>query len=100
MNSYITNVSFTGMAMSLLIFALTIQHYFFVRAFWYKAGTPLQDSAKSWGDTDFNRISFVNVDQDAYTSDLFFTASWTDAIACSICMILAFSPVVGRIQFL
>lgn len=100
MNSYITNVSFSGMAMSLLIFAVTIQHYFFVRAFWYKAGTPLQSSVKTWGDTDFNRISFVNVGQDAYAVDDFFTASWADAIACAICMILTFTPVVGRIQFL
>lgn len=98
MNTYITNTSFSGMAMSLLIFALTLQHYFFCRAFWYKAGTPVTDSTKTWGDIDFNRISFVNINQDPYAVDDLFAASFVDAIACAICMILVFSAVVGRIQ--
>jgi hypothetical protein len=100
MNTYITNASFTGMAMSLFIFALTIQHWFFFRAFWYKAGTSLNDATKSFGDNSFNRISFASVDKEPYYTDDLTHASFADAIACAICMILTFSPVVGRIQLI
>lgn len=86
--------------MSLLVFAVTIQHYFFVRAFWYKAGTPLQNSNRSWSDTDFNRISWVNIGQDQHETNDLLAASLVDAIACAICMILALGAVIGRIQFL
>lgn len=101
MNTYITNASFTGMAMSLLIFAITLQHWFFFRAFWYKAGTSRQDAVKSFvGDYNYNRVSFANIEKDTYFNDTLPAASFADAIACAICMILTFSPVVGRIQYL
>jgi len=86
--------------MSLLVFVITIQHYFFVRAFWYKAGTALQNSNKSFGDNSFSRISFVNIGQDQYANNDLAVASLSDAIACAICMILALGSVIGRIQFL
>ena len=38
MNTYIANVSITGLANSLFIFIITIQHYFLIRAFWHKTG--------------------------------------------------------------
>ena len=38
MNTYIANASITGLANSLFIFIVTIQHYFLIRAFWHKTG--------------------------------------------------------------
>lgn len=98
MNSYITNFSFSGMAMSLLIFAITVQHYFLVRAFWYKTGLYSPNASNTFADR-FDKISFANVNQDPYVVDDLDHASLADAIACAICMILTFSPVIGRIQF-
>lgn len=34
LNAYITNASFSGMAISLLIFFLSLEHYFLIKAFW------------------------------------------------------------------
>lgn len=100
MNSYITNSSFSGMAMSLLIFAITIQHYFLIRAFWYKAGLYSPNTQNTFSDTNFNKISFANINKDPYFTDDLDHASIVDAITCAICMILSFSTLVGRIQFL
>jgi len=36
-NSYVTRSSVTGMGYTLLIFVLTLQHFFLMRAFWNKA---------------------------------------------------------------
>lgn len=101
LNAYITNASFSGMALSLLVFALTIQHYFLMRAFWSKAGAYFTDGEKTFVTNNrSDTLSFTNYKQDR---DLGMIESYTyssiaDAIACAISMLVAFSALVGRIQ--
>lgn len=50
MNAYITNASFSGMGMTLLIFILSLEHFFLIKAFWEKAGVTDVDNNRSWSD--------------------------------------------------
>jgi hypothetical protein len=50
MNAYITNSSFTGMGFTLLIFGLTLEHFFLIKAFWEKAGVSDPDSSSTFSD--------------------------------------------------
>lgn len=52
------------MALTLLAFALTIQHYFLMRAFWDKAGANDPSAEKHFDDRYYNRISWINSGQD------------------------------------
>lgn len=99
-NAYITNASFSGMSLTLLIFALSIQSYFMVRAFWDKAGTNDPNSVKSFDEEFYNRISFANIGQDRANTSDYTHASLVDAIACSIAMLVAYASLIGRIQAL
>ncbi len=86
------------MGLSLLIFALTLQHYFLFRAFWYKAGAWDPNSSKSFDDTNrFRQISYVNEGIDSQNSYALPLTSMVDAIACSISLMVAFSSFVGRV---
>ena len=108
-NAYITNSSFGGMGLTLLIFGLTIEHYFLIKAFWEKAGTSDPLNSKSFFESAMvPKISFVNYGQDRYDmakgtgyehETQFFTHySFVDAIACAIANIVAFGSLVGRIK--
>ena len=101
-NSYITNSAFSGMSMSLLIFALAIQHYFLMRAFWYKAGVYSESAGNTFSDSDrFNQVSYANKGEDLQLMTYNLpVSSMADAIACSISLLIAFSPVIGRVSLL
>lgn len=99
MNTYINSSSFSGLAGSFLILVITMQHYFLVRAFWYKTGIYTSSPTSNFSDSLFNQISFANINQDPYYTENLTHSSLVDAIACSISMILIFSPLVGRVQF-
>lgn len=88
------------MALTLLIFALTIQHYFMMRAFWDKAGANDPLAAKNFGEKRYDTLSFLNKGQDRGITTALTHASIADAIACAISLIIAFSALVGRIQIL
>lgn len=111
MNAYITNASFSGMGLTLLIFGLTLEHYFLIKAFWEKAGVSDPYSSKNFRTTPIvSKITFVNAFNDRYETlsgtayqhpaYFYFSYSFVDAIACAICNIVAFSSVVGRIKIL
>ena len=98
------------MGLSLLIFGLTIQHYFLFRALWYKAGIWDVNSTNTFSDENtsceqntfceeniFRQISYVNEGEDSQISLSLPVSSMADAIACSISLMVAFSSVVGRI---
>lgn len=87
MNTYITNYAFSALSLSTLLFAVTIQHYFFIRAFWYKTGLP--NAKPSFDEGSYNMISFSKATNQHNSTP-------SDAIICSTCMILAFSSTVGR----
>ena len=67
-NAYITNASFSGMGLTLLIFGLTLEHYFLIKAFWQKVGTSDPDNGKYFSNIRFDNITFVNYGQDRYTT--------------------------------
>lgn len=50
--------------MTLLIFALSVQNYFMVRAFWDKSGANDPTTAKSFDVVGDQKISFINTEQD------------------------------------
>lgn len=89
------------MSFTLLIFALSIQHYFLFRAFWYKSGAWDPNSSKTFDDTNrFRQITYANVGIDLQTSYALPVTSLADAIACSISLMVAFSSFVGRVSTL
>lgn len=99
-NSYISPAGFSGFGLNFLIYALTIQHFFFMRAFWDKAGANDPSAKTYWSETDYANITFANVNTDRFDSEDLNAASFVEAIGCSIAMIVAFSSSIGRIQFL
>jgi hypothetical protein len=111
MNAYITNASFSGMGLTLLIFGLTLEHFFLIKAFWEKAGVSDPNNSKSFrSGSDVFKIGFVNFAQDRYDPRTgttlehavqFFTHhSFVDAIACALANVVAFSSLVGRIKII
>ncbi len=96
-NGYVARSSFTGITYTLLIFALTTQHFFLFRAFWNKAGANDYDnSTKSFGSW-FDKVTLSNYGVDRQTTTLLPSGSFVEAIACAMSMAVAFNPVVGRI---
>ena len=52
--------------MTLLIFVVSVEHYFLIRAFWDKAGTNDPTSEKQWSNYLVDKISLVNIGQDRF----------------------------------
>ena len=98
------------MGLTLLIFGLTLENYFLVKALWQKAGTSDPNNGKFWQPINFSNITFVNYGQDRYTTSpgtsfehspqFLVSYSLVDAIACALANVVAFSALVGRIKFL
>lgn len=91
MNTYITNYAFSALSLCTLLFAVTTQHYFLVRAFWFKTGLP--NARSTFNEGSYNMISFNKATNEHNATPL-------DAIICSTCMILAFSSTIGRTHLL
>lgn len=97
------------MGFTLLIFGLTLEHWFLIRDFWQKAGVSDPNNGKYWGPIT-KKISFVNYGQDrfdgavgsVYAHDTFMYShySFVDAIACALCNIIALGSLVGRIKLM
>ena len=56
------------MSMTLLIFVVSVEHYFLIRAFWDKAGTNDPTSEKQWSNYLVDKISLVNIGQDRFVT--------------------------------
>ena len=99
MASYIHKASISGMAFTLLIFALTLQHYVLFSAFWYKTGVfDVSNSVGSFNqDPFFNSVFTSNWGIDRFTSLTNRRTTIVDAIACALSVFIAFLPVVGRV---
>ena len=66
-NAYVSRTSVTGLAQSLLAFALTVQFYFLFRAFWEKAGTLYyQDNFENG---EWNKLTLSNYGNDRQTNE-------------------------------
>lgn len=99
-NSYVVRSSFTGLTFTLVIFALTIQHWYLFRAFWNKAGANDYDaSSKTWT-TWYDKVTLANYNVDRQVSSNLNSGAFVEGIACAISMVVAFNPVIGRIGLL
>jgi hypothetical protein len=98
MSSYIYRSSLSGMAFTLLIFALTLQHYLLFSTFWYKTG--LFDYDNSIGsfsvDPYYNEVVPSNLGF-GRVSQTERGISVIDSIACAISVFIGLIPVIGRI---
>lgn len=95
---YIERNSVTGIAFTLLIFALTTQNLFIYRTFWRNISVNDPNSSPSFTNRYYNSINYINFGNDlqspyAYTSD-----SILDAVGASLAMYAAYSAVIGRIS--
>lgn len=67
-NSYVVRSSFTGVTYTLVIFALTTQHFFLFRAFWNKAGANDYDFSSKTFNTWYNKVTLSNLGNDRQTT--------------------------------
>lgn len=88
------------MSMTLLIFVLSVEHFFLVKTFWEKAGTGRADSFKTWRPQGSDKISLVNTGNDRFVDSIISHYSYVDAIACALANVVAFASLAGRIQLL
>lgn len=86
--------------MTLLIFILTLEHFFLIKAFWEKASVSNPNNVTSWSEPVTSKIFFTNVVQDIAPTNPYPVYSFVDAIACALANVVAFSSVVGRIKLL
>jgi len=69
-NTYVVRSSFSGITFTLIIFALTVQHFMLFRAFWNKAGTnDILNSTKAFG-SPYNLITLSNIAVDRQVTTL------------------------------
>ena len=76
---------------------MTVQNFFLMRAFWNKASANNFSGINTFDVGQYNEIGFSNFQNDRQTNSDLFTASFVDAIACGISLLVAMSPVIGRI---
>lgn len=94
--AYIERSTVTGMAFTLLIFALTVQNFFIFRNFWQNISlnNPNNNVVFSGSFTLINYINFGNGLQSSYA---FTSASFLDAVGASLAMYAGYTAVIGRI---
>lgn len=61
---YIERQSVTGMAFTLLIFALTVQNYFIYRIFWKNVSVNDPNGSPYFGNRYYNSINSINFGND------------------------------------
>lgn len=99
-NTYIVRSSFSGMTYTLIIFALTIQHFMFFRAFWNKAGTnDIQNSTKDFG-SSYDLVTISNYGNDRQVTTLLPSGPFVEGITCALSLAVAANSVIGRIGLL
>jgi ammonia channel protein AmtB len=94
--AYIERSTVTGMAFSLLIFALTIQNFFIFRNFWQNISLNNPNGSANFTGS-FNLINYVNIGNSLRSSYTFGSASLLDAVGASLAMYAGYTAVIGRI---
>ncbi len=99
MASYIYRSSLSGIAFTLLILGLTLQHYILFSAFWFKTGVfDFDNSIGSFNvDPFFEQVAPTNWSVDRATSQTQISISIVDAIACALSVFIGLLPVIGRV---
>jgi hypothetical protein len=99
-NSYVVRSSYSGLTFTLVIFILTIQNWFFFRAFWNKAGTNDYDYSKKSFSSSYNIVTLSNINVDRSINSNLPSGPIVEGIACAISLAVAYNPVVGRVGLL
>jgi hypothetical protein len=95
---YITKSTVSGMGFTLLIFVLTLQNFFIFRCFWNKATVNDINATSGFNDSNrYNRITYFNFANDLQTNYSLTSASFIDAIGCTIALYGGYSAVIGKI---
>jgi len=99
MTAYVARTTLLSMSFTLLLFAFSLQHYYIFRAFWEKIGAYDDSASANFNSTTFNKISYLNIGNDQQTSNQYRSASFIDAVGCTIALWGSYMGTVGRIGF-
>ena len=94
---YIERQSVTGMAFTLLIFALTVQNFFIFHNFWVNVGVNDKNASSNFSRSKYNNINYINYENDLKTSYYLESASFFDAIGAALALYAGYTAVIGRI---
>ena len=94
---YIESSSVTGMAFTLLIFALTVQNFFIFRNFWSNVGVNDPNASVNFSGSKYPNINYINYGNDLQTNYKLPSASFLDAVGAALAMYAGFTAVIGRI---
>ncbi len=94
---YIEGHAVTGMAFTLLIFALTVQNFFIFRIFWQNISVNNPNANTNFSSSIYNLINYINFNVDLQTSYDLPSASLFDAVGAALAMYAGYTGVIGRI---
>lgn len=94
---YIERSTVTGMAFTLLIFALTVQNFFIFRNFWNRIGVNDSGATTNFSSTSYPYINFINFGNDLQVNNQLPSASFLDAVGAALAMYAGYTGVIGRI---
>lgn len=94
---YIERNTVTGMAFTLLIFALTVQNFFIFRNFWNRIGVNDPSAAANFSSTSYPYINSINFGNDLQVNNQLPSASFLDAVGAALAMYAGYTGVIGRI---
>ena len=94
---YIERSTVTGMAFTLLIFALTVQNFFIFRNFWTNVGLNDSNAGANFSMSSYPNINYINFGNDLNNSYALPSASLLDAIGAALAMYAGYTAVIGRI---
>ena len=94
---YIERQTVTGMAFTLLIFALTVQNFVIVHNFWKNVGVNDKNASANFSNSRYNNITYINMDNNLQNNYSLVSASFLDAIGAALAMYAGYTAVIGRI---
>lgn len=94
---YIERSAVTGMAFTLLIFALTVQNFFIFRNFWTNVTVNDPNASANFGASNYPNINYINFGNDLQKNYTLPSASLLDAVGAALAMYAGYTAVIGRI---
>jgi hypothetical protein len=94
---YIERQSVTGMAFTLLIFALTAQNFFIYRSFWEYISVNNPDGTTSFQNQYYQKINYLNFGNQLQTSYTYTSSSFLDAVGAALALYAGYTGVIGRV---
>lgn len=98
--SYVSKTAITGIAFTLLIFALTVQNFMIFRSFWNKISLNNPEGSSNFSSILYQKLNYINYNNDLQNTALTYqigSVSLLDAVGAAIAMYCGYSAVIGRI---